>query len=361
MKVGMVTFHRAVNYGAALQAVALAKHINDTLCPCEVIDFVPNNNGAPSANPLRRCLGFGKKTLYSVLFYKKNTKKRKFSRFAKKYIPTSAKTYFGDKAIVSDPPSYDVYLSGSDQILNTTLTGNSHAFYLSFAKKGKKISYASSFGRKDVSETEIKFIREYLADFDALSVREKSGGEIIAREIARRCEDVLDPVFLLDETTWRAMSKVIKLKEKYILVYAMEYSDAMANAIAALKAAYDYPIYMICGSGSAQALDCLKLTDLGPTEFLGAISGAEMVLTNSFHGTAFSMIFEKKLYCVAHSTRNARLENILAQVEQADMLIDAGSDGKDVVEKMIDGANAYKKLMPEINASKKYLAEVIVG
>ncbi len=359
MRVGLITFHRAINYGAVLQAAALCKYINQNICPCEVIDFVPNLSGAPSSNALRRCLSYGKTAVHSVLYYKRNRKKRSFGRFSKKYIRLSPKTYFGDKAICSDPPRYDVYVSGSDQILNTTLTGNSSAFYLSFVKGGKKISYASSFGRKDVSDTEIEFIGRYLVGFDALSVREKSGGEIIERQIGRPCVNVVDPVFLLDGAVWREMSDRIKLRGKYILVYAMEYSEMMANAIEALKTAYNYPIYMICGSDSAQALCGEKISDLGPSEFIGVISGAEMVLTNSFHGTAFSMIFGKKLYCVSHSTRNARLENILAEAGQADKLIGAETDKNDIVGKMIDGASGYENLLPNIDASKKYLADHI--
>jgi hypothetical protein len=324
-----------------------------------VIDFVPNNNGAPSANVLRRCLSLGKRALYSVLFYKRNQKKRRFDAFSKKYVRLSAETYYGDSSICSAPPKYDIYVSGSDQILNTTLTGNSHAFYLSFVKDGKKISYASSFGRKDVSDTELAFIRRYLVGFDALSVREKSGGEIISREIEKPCVNVVDPVFLLDGAVWREISKATRLRGKYIFVYAMENSEMMANAIEALKAAYDYPIYIICGGESAKSLSGERIEDLGPSEFIGMISGAEMVLTNSFHGTAFSMILGKKLYCVSHSTRNARLENILSEAGQADKLIGAETDKKDIVEKMIDGVCGYENLLPKIDASKKYLADHI--
>lgn len=359
MRVGLITFHRAVNYGAALQTVALSKYINENICQCEVIDYVPNLNGAPSKNILRRCLSFGKRTLNSILFYKRNKKERKFNKFSKKRIKLSRRTYFGDSAICLEPPKYDVYISGSDQIFNTTLTGNSNAFYLSFVKNGKKISYASSFGRECVSETEIEFIRKYLIDFEAISVREKSGGEIIEKQIGKKSENVVDPVFLLDNVVWREMSADIKLKEKYILVYAMENSTMMANAIEALNLVYDYHIYIVCGSNSAQMLDGEKLSNLGPEEFIGAIRGAEIVLTNSFHGTAFSIIFGKKLYCVAHSTRNTRLENILMDAGYADKLIDADTDKRSIAGKIIDGENAYANLIPRIEASKKYLADNI--
>lgn len=359
MRVGFVTFHRAINYGAALQTAALSKYINDNICPCEVIDFVPNNNGRPSSSKLRRCLSRVKAMAYSVFFYKKNQKKKKFEKFFKKHIFASKRTYFGDKDICDKPPKYDIYLSGSDQILNTTLTGNSRAFYLSFVGEGKKISYASSFGRKEVSDTEIDFIKEYLPSFEILSVREKSAGEIILREIGRSCVDVADPVFLLDGATWRKMSKKLRLQGKYILVYAMENSEMMANAIEALREAYNYPMYIICGGDSAQELDGEKICGLGPSEFIGAIEGAEMVLTNSFHGTAFSMIFGKKLYCVSHTTRNARLENILAEVDMEDMLISPKTEKKNIVKKMINGVSAYENLKPRIDVSKKYLADNI--
>ena len=196
MKIGMLTFHRANNLGAVLQAAALCKYLNDKKYDCEIIDFIPNNE-VLKFHSLRKGAHIIKSILTINTRYNLLMKEYKFNIFRKKNMKISKHRYYGDRDIERKELKYEVLISGSDQILNTSLTGNSEAYYLRFMTDCKKISYASSFGREDISEYEIKLIKEELAKFDALSVREKSAINIIKKSSGRVAELVLDPVYIL--------------------------------------------------------------------------------------------------------------------------------------------------------------------
>lgn len=330
-KIGMITFHRANNLGAALQAYALYTYLNDNICPTEIIDYYPNN-AIPARNTLlRRVMRMAKKTVGG------KEQKARYQRFAKfdtfiNECRTSEKVYYGDKEIETDPPKYDLIISGSDQILNTTLTGNSRAYYLSFAQDTPKISYASSFGRADVSETEIAYIKQYLKGFRTLSAREESARRLINSLTNHRVELVADPVFLLSKEKWSSISEPTK-SEKYVFVYAMENTPWLVETIDRVRTQYGLPIKIVLGGSFQLNVDGEVDNCCGPRDFLSYIKNAECIVTNSFHGTAFSIIFEKKFICVAHSSKNTRLENLM---------------------KVIDAENK------QINGMRKYNADCVI-
>lgn len=356
MKIGIITFHHVYNIGAVLQAYALQKYLNENIGDSEIINYYPNNVIRPQIAALTQI----KKRIFGFFNYKsyKDKLKRyaKFDEFVKHYT-LSSKTYYGDSEILRSPPEYDIAISGSDQIFNATLTGNSKAYYLDFFS-GKKISYASSFGRKDVSKEEIELIRNELPKFSALSVREQSGADIIKREIGREPQLVMDPVFLLSKDEWRKRcNEEQKLPEKYIFVYSMEVSPVLENAVSSIKEETGLPVIVVRGGGKTGLIEGNEDSTCGPEEFLRYIRDAELVITNSFHGTAFSLIFEKKFLCVAHSTRNARLENILHLIEQDEKMIfyllETYSD------KVICGDKSISNLERFIDLSKDYLTQSI--
>lgn len=278
-----------------------------------------------------------------------------FNNYREKYYSLSDRQYLGDLGIANAHFDYDAIISGSDQILNTTLTDNSKAFYLDFFD-GKKISYASSFGRKNVSIEEIKLIRNELPKFSALSVREQSGADIIRKEIGIEPQLVMDPVFLLSKDEWsERCNEEMKLPEKYIFVYSMEVSPVLENAVVSIKKEEKLPIIVVRGGGKPGLIEGNEDGTCGPEEFLRYMRDAELIITNSFHGTAFSLIFEKKFLCIAHSTRNARLENIINIIGRKDGLLKCDS-GVPVV---INGEEASLTIKSYIKASKEYLKNAL--
>lgn len=350
MKAGLITFHRADNMGAVLQAVALQRYIDENLCPCELIDFVPNDQLHTKSFTYRV-----KKTLVSLRRVVKKDRAAKFAAFRKKYYRLGSKTYYGDAQVAAKPPVYDILISGSDQILNTTLSATSESFYLKPWKDACKISYASSFGRSALSEDEYRLIRQELPGFRYLSAREESGAKLLEKELGREVPVVCDPVFLLSKAQWEQMAQKPAVDEEYAFVYAMEYSQAMEAAIR--KTMEHMPVYLLCGSESAKKLPGRKIADCGPEEFLGWLLRASKVVTNSFHGTSFSLIFGKPLVCVAHTSRNARLENILYKCGCLDALVI--SPGDDMNAKTVDTVAGFAALAGMLERSKQYLQEAM--
>lgn len=352
-KIGVITFHRANNLGAVLQTYALSTYLNENICQTEVIDYYPNN-AIPARNTLlRKMLRAGKEALGGKKQKDRYLRFRKFKEFID-MVHVSPQAYYGDESIEIEPPQYDLLISGSDQILNATLTGNSKAYYLNFAQSTPKISYASSFGRKEISDCEKEYIRSYLKDFRALSTREESGKKIIEQELGQKVELVVDPVFLLSKNEWEKLASPMR-DEKYIFVYAMENTPWFVKAIEQVRRSYNLPVKIVLGGSFQLPVGGAVDNCCGPREFLSYIKNAECIVTNSFHGTAFSIIFEKKFVCVAHSSKNIRLENLCKMTGTSSQMVTSGCTKYTVVKSEINGSQAFHEIIDSVNLSKKYL------
>lgn len=355
-KVGILTFHKANNLGASLQASALCKFINQNITNCEIIDFVPNNSCGSNLMrklPIIRAL---KNYLLDMKCRLSHNKASKFDEFRKHEMSISKKTFYGDVAMKKTSKVYATLISGSDQILNSTLSGKSKSYYLHFDDTAKKISYASSFGRENISENEIELVRTELIKFNAISVREASAASIIKREINRDAMLVVDPVFLLQKEDWQRMqNNILKTSDKYIFVYSMEVSPNLEAIVESLHIQSGLPVIVVRGGGKPGTILGTEDFNCGPRDFLSYISSAEYVITNSFHGTAMSLIFGKKFISVAHSTRNARLHNILEMVQAKDRLVPFDLPLDNMNNYINDGEQLYPLLEPYIALSKNYL------
>lgn len=360
MKIGILTFHRANNLGAVLQASALLKYMQDNFGDCELIDFYPNNSIPVNNGIVHKILHVIKQILTFPKSVKIERRAKSFEAYRKEYYKVSVQAYYGDEDIKNRQPFYDVLISGSDQILNTTLTGNSMAFYLNFDNKAKKISYASSFGRDDITQDELNLVKSELPSFYGLSVREQSAGDIIKEATGIDAALVVDPVFLLSADEWSfRCSDNTKLPEKYIFVYSMEVSENLEIALNQIKKEYNFPVIVVKGGGKSGKIEGKEDISCGPAEFLRYIRDAEIVITNSFHGTAFSIIFQKKFVCIAHSSRNARLENIMSMVECNDHLISNNKMSNDAMTHITDGMIAMERMNKYICISKDYLYDLL--
>lgn len=361
MKIGVITFHKVNNIGGALQASALLKFINRMNINCEIIDFVPNDVANERRNIISTSILKCKRMLKFAANKELYQRIKKFSKFQKQHYILSTKTYYGDSDIHQNPPKYDLLISGSDQILNTTLTGNSTSYYLDFCNDTPKMSYASSFGRDHLTGDEYELISNELSKFEFLSVREASAGEIIARTIGRNPELVMDPVFLLDSHAWANLAKTKNMApfDKYIFVYSMEQSSSLEKAIIELKEKTGLHVIVVKGGGTIGPVYDFEDKTCGPAEFLRYILDAEYVVTNSFHGTAMSLIFGKKFISVSHSSRNARLQNIMNLVSSENNLLPFDNYIGDILDDVNDGTQLYALLANHIHHSKQYLQSAI--
>jgi len=351
MKVGIVTFHKEFNIGASLQSFALMNFINDKICEAEIIDFF--KNGIPRKKSLFRLICHYVRTcLHPVSSFAQCRLKRSFEQFWNENYKLSEKEYYGDEEFSKANLNYDYLISGSDQILNMSLTNDSWSFYLPYVQKSKKISYASSFGKESITEKETEAVKKSFPSFVGLSVRESSAQKIVDRCIGKKPVLVLDPVFLLDCTSWiRYEQAEKKYSFKYIFVYAMEFSEILESTIERVSEMCGLPVLVKVGGPSAKRLKFPKV-DCGPKQFLSFVHDAEIVISNSFHGIALSMILDKRIYAVSHSTRNTRIENLMNLAGMSKLLI---SSPKTINGMEFRGGDAVVNLGPFIETSKQYL------
>lgn len=305
MKVGIMTFHRAINYGAVLQAFALCKFINNMGVTCEVIDY----HSIP-LNETYRIFDFKKNNpIVGVLkgLIKGNiivNKKNKFKKFVNNYISLSEIQYEKEE-LKSLNNKYDLFITGSDQVWSPNCVGFDEAYFLTFAEDKKKNSYAASIGCKSIPENKREEYKKRLSGYKNISLREINAVTLL-KEIGVEAdmEVNIDPTFLLSSDTYNDIA-VKPSEEKYVLVFSvnmpvnlLEYAKKLA-ALKNLKVIYinDKPIMRVKGIEYKAGVS--------PEEFLGYIKNAEYVVTNSFHGTVFSVIFHKQFF-VEYNTKNGR-------------------------------------------------------
>lgn len=348
-KIGILTFCNANNYGALLQAFALQKYLSKT----ESVEFVNlsfNSALKSNNNIITTNKGICRKVLDKI-------RRNKFKFYRQNYLIISSDKIEGDSQIRKKYFEYDCYVVGSDQVWNTDITNQTKAFFLDFTNCEKKIAYAASYGKKDLNNIEKQWTREEINKFSAVSVREQESSQYINEEFNINSEVVCDPVFLLNQEEWKKNLKLKnKFRKKYILVYYMEANDQIRNVIDYAKAKYKMPVLALCG-GTQRLKGIKHLECVGVKGFIQRIMNADLIITNSFHASAFSMIFEKKFIVVGHSKWNIRLDNLLQLANCNDKLVRTDTEISEVAinDAEIDGQAAYKQLMPLIKKSKKFL------
>lgn len=291
MKIGIITFHFVNNYGGVLQAYALHEFIKKSFSvECNIIDyrhwFIRVTDGIrmfPVAEPMKNFLPWIR------TISDRKERGRKFRRFIKTYGDLTA-THLTYRQLKSERDSFDLLICGSDQIWNPLLTfGPSKAYFLKFAGiKTRKISYAASVGNPPCFKNKIA---KYIRELDAISIRERQ--EWLEKSINLIPEQHIDPTFLLNSEDWSKVCAEPISKEPYILVYFMQSNNAAYTVVETIKKKLGYPVVDISRYGYAPDFIDKTLVNVGPEDFLGLFRNAAYVCTNSFHGLAFSIIFNK--------------------------------------------------------------------
>ncbi|WP_158211700.1 polysaccharide pyruvyl transferase family protein [Alkalihalobacterium alkalinitrilicum] len=355
MRIGTLTYHQANNYGAVLQAYALQKFLINSGVETEVINYRPN----PKASSLKLQRSFRDKVLHYLLNPKElvenKLKQHRFSTFRKRHLNISAEMFIGDEQIKINPPNYDLYIVGSDQVWNTDLSNSSKAYFLNFVKSGRRISYAASLGKDNFNEVEKEYVSKYLSKFNAISVRENLLQQNLEKDFLIKAKHVLDPIFLLDKKGWLKIANKVTLPKNFVLCYMMEYSveliEHTKNVASQLNCT---PIFI---SPSHSNFSGKKLKGLGPSEFIYTLAKARYICTNSFHGTAFSIIFKKDFTVVKHSNLNSRISSLINLVGLNKRTLDS----EDFCIDEINYSEIEKKLNVEIEVSKNYLNEQLIN
>lgn len=322
-----------------------------------IINYLPNApKNAPKTKIVPDKFNFpALKQLYLIRYYIKRhyTQKRfrVFLRFYNKYIaPIRGNIYINIDALRSDPPQADTYIAGSDQIWNTAFkNGKDPAFYLDFGSpETKRISYAASFATESIATGYEDFVKKELGNFDAISVREASGIKIL-KSLGYNGTVVADPVFLVDKSFWDKMDGSVEIPSNpYLVVYDFENSaelKAVAKRIARLKG---YKIVSVSPITLSYANYNYRFK--GPDAFVSLIRHAECVVSNSFHGSAFALIFKKDFFVVNRADGlNKRMSDLLEHYGISDRLVSAQSP-----DSALSASIDYGKVSPLVNDDAEY-------
>lgn len=371
MKIGLITFHCALNYGAVLQATALystlktldsdTELINFRFPPiCSIVDHTRRKE-LKNINNLLRYIVKGR------MIYRK---KENFDQFILTHISNLSKecNTFDELQSLYSKNRYNLCVCGSDQVWNPYITHFESAYFLKFADKNtKKISFAASIGQDSIGEDGMEFLSNNLCEIDAFSVREESAVEILRKAGVSRLINVnADPVFFLTKDEWH--KKCIPVKnpqklKKYIFVYRLTDNPIMDEVLQELTQMTGLECVAITDRLGKIPFISKKYLSVGPGEFLYLLENAEYVVTDSFHGIAFSLLFEKKLIAVSNLQRNTRILNLLSKVEMQDCLVNQNSDKNFIPN--VDYLNKYKNcrriLIQEKKRNLEYLTNEILG
>ena len=359
IKVGILTFHDAHNYGAVLQAYALKKYISklDNV-KVKIINY--HHYNIPDGFPKKRKID--KMTLKNIERHTYSEPDHymrwdKFDKFIKELIDNEKRVYTNEEEL--EKLNIDVWISGSDQIWNTEITrGFNKGFFLDFNTNGKKVTYAVSMGIPRLPEKYEEEFKKCLNNIDCISVREEKLMRYAKQFTSKNVFNVLDPTLLLNPADYNDLMEENKIKEKYLLIYALV-PDSRLEQIAKEKAKEKKLQIIEINDFKEKNHFCKQISNAGPGEFLTLIKNAECVVTNSFHGTVFSILFEKDFYTITGFNRNSRMENILSIVEMQDRLIDNPEKIKNVM--VPNYIKAKEKLKIESQKSRDFLKNAILN
>lgn len=328
MMTGIVTFHAANNYGAVLQAYALQQFISRNYSDVRIVDYQNDKMKKANRMPAISDVILNPKNaifrMMQLLLYK--GKNRKIKEFRKHYLKLTK--CYTEETISSAFQEADIFFTGSDQVWNYMITGLDGSYYLDFAKEKTICSYAASFGISNIPDQYKDFYRSKLKDINYISVREQTGQEIIEELCGKSAVIVPDPTLLLNQKEWYDLCIAPKEKKPYILVYKITKADKLLEFAKNLAKEKGLKIIYIPNDFKSGIIGDVKL-DVGPREWLGYIRGAEYVVTNSFHGTVFSIIFEKQFFSEVSERVNlstSRLNNLLQTFDCADHKINMSKD-----------------------------------
>ncbi len=328
MKIGVLTFHSAHNYGAVLQAYGLQRELEAHGHEVEFIHYYSHQLEAKNRykRPLKSPKDLVAKSGYLLFSGLLKRRFERFESFQQNQLRLSPR-YHTVAELEAGPTEYDAYVCGSDQIWNFS-EGASPVYFLRFLPTDRPaIAYAPSFGKTFEASSAPEHLADWIQRFQYLSARESSGVDFIQELAGRSVPQVLDPAFFLDGEGWGELAAPPLLQEPYLLFYALE-MNARTNAIIRYLSDTLKVRIVIAGKGGSFMLGRKTriAIDSGPAEFLGLIRNARFVLSNSFHATVFSMLFGVPFLTIGHSSRNARMESLLSMAGLGARLIRDVSD-----------------------------------
>ena len=362
--IGIVTIHYGFNFGSVLQCYALSRFLSniDNRIKVEVINYIPSRYSIK-----RRYFTFNKKFgLLKNLIYLSATMpykmvyQRIFNTFLNRYIPLTKKVCnTNDLNRISS--KYNILIAGSDQIWNSDYNeGIDPVYYLNFGKEEIiRVAYAASCGKESYNLEEWKRINKYLRRFDNISIREIQSLEMLKQHGYKDFVLALDPIFLIKKSEWLVITTSVQVKS-YVLVYCLDSDIESLLTIAnrfAKKKGLKTVLVNYCHYWNKYNVD-YTFRYQSPTQFLSLINNAEYIITNSFHGIAFSINFQKQFFAYKRKKYNNRIDSLLEILNLKKRYITENSCLEEY--KTIDYSKIDRLKEQYVKESKDFLRSILI-
>lgn len=312
MRIGILTFHFAHNYGALLQAYALKCYLTQHGYDTSIINYTPEKlRKEYSMNPF--VYSKNPKVLLSLSLrnYRRRKQNRLFTQFQNNELGVKKKIFTSEELIAA-MNTYDMVSVGSDQVWNTNITGNIKCYFLEKEVQAQKISYAASFGTDSICVYQKNAINECLPLYSKISVREQQAKKILEEEKIG-AELVCDPVFLIGREEWDAFARKpesVAEDSRYVLLYGLSRNEQLEKSAARYAESKGIPLYVIHPTAQKLTRKGTLLYDVGPREFVWLIRNAVKVYSNSFHATAVSVLYGRTLVYDAVNGLGSRVASL---------------------------------------------------
>ena len=340
-KTATLTFQSADNYGAALQAYALHKALIKIGVENEVLNYQCKYMGTPYGLAALRRKGVIRWFLGIAYYIVRMPRRKKFREFRSLIKMTPALNLTELHGLENH---YDAFIVGSDQVWNDSITDLDPSYFFDFVKsQQKKLTYGASFGFESMSDDLKPKYSDLLKDFNVFNMREESGVKIVESLLNKSANLVLDPTMLLAKEEWDALSRPVIKKDKYILVYQVTVSAFALRTARDLARSTGYDVITVPFPLGGFLRSRLELS-AGPIEWIRLIRDAEIVVTDSFHGCAFSILYNKDFY-VCLTDAATRIYNLLNIFQLKDRI--CVSDCELETTKKIDWESVNGKLNEE--------------
>ncbi len=346
-KIGLVTYYQR-NYGSCLQAFALQQILMNNGYEVQIINY---EDGI--------CKNIAKKIYFKSFLirnfsYYKNV--MTFYNWNKNNLNIS-KTIYGSKRMVKFEKKFDLFIVGSDQVWNVRENKGYDFYFLRFTNKNKRFAYAPSLGKNNIIESQKENVSTYLNGFNKLSLREMCSVNYIKDEFNLESTHVLDPTLLYDSSFW---SKYIKqTNEEYIFYYTLTENNSYENYINNISKRLNIKIKNIAIINTSKN----GLINVDPFDFLSLIANAKYIVTDSFHGCLFSIIFKKQFIALKRFSdedilsQNSRIYDIMNLLNLVDRISGDVLEFDKILFKNIDYSKINTILSEMKGLSIKYLLE----
>lgn len=340
MKIGIVTFHDADNFGAMLQSYGLQSALQELGAQPSFLDFPADS--VPAETP--------SSPLMQRILQHREHRQLLFRQFREKYLQCAPFT-------AHQAEDYDLFIAGSDQVWNPAITGAAGKYLLSFAPDAKRCSYAASFGTPSLQENCKAYFSGELARFQHISVREKSGIALIKELTGAEARVDIDPSMLVEAAQWEQMMAPSKAEKPYLLLITVQNDMNLLRLATQLANQQGLELKVISAS-FFPPLGFQPWSDVSVGDWLRLIHDAQAVISSSFHGLVFSILFHKEFYSnplvSGLADRNSRVTELMELLDLPDR--PAGTDAAPISWEKVDGRLAALR-----KESMAYLKALVEG